>query len=124
MDRRELVRALREERVPDALYDIPGVHDIPVQPDAYYFLRPATGGWVVGLRERSQDRDTSWFRSEDAACRDLRAKLIPPPAPLPPGGEGMEDVLAHSEEIQRQAWHDVERALRERRRESGGDADA
>ncbi|MGY0059937.1 hypothetical protein ACWY4P_25900 [Streptomyces sp. LZ34] len=129
MDRRELVRALREDRVPDALYDIPGVHDIPVQPDAYYFLRPATGGWVVGLRERSQDRDTRWFRSEDAACRDLRAKLTPlPPAggsegAPPSGGRGtVEDVLAHSEEIRRRAWRDFERALREQGRENGGAA--
>ncbi|MFI1334140.1 hypothetical protein ACH4U7_29350 [Streptomyces sp. NPDC020845] len=119
MDRRELVRALREDRVPDALYDIPGVHDIPIQPDAYYFLRQAPDGWVVGLRERSKDRDTHWFGSEDAACRELRAKLTASPPPA--GGERVADVLAHSEEIQRQAWRDFERALREQRREQRPD---
>ncbi|MDT0548072.1 MULTISPECIES: hypothetical protein [Streptomyces] len=114
MDRRELVRTLRADGIPDALYDIPGVHDIPVQPDAYYFLRPAAGGWTVGLRERSRDRDTRWFSSEDAACRELRAKLSASPAPSPAGGEAVEDVLAESEEIRRRAWQDFERALRER----------
>ncbi|MEU1666561.1 hypothetical protein ABZ547_23745 [Streptomyces sparsogenes] len=114
MDRRELVRALRADRVPDALYDIPGVHDIPVQPDAYYFLRPARGGWEVGLRERSRDRDTSWFGTEDAACHELRAKLTALPPPPGGGRERVEDVLAHGEEIRRSAWRDFERALRER----------
>lgn len=114
MDRRELVRALRADGIPDALYDIPGVHDIPVQPDAYYFLRPAAGGWAVGLRERSRDRDTRWFREEDAACRELRAKLTASPPPAGDEGEPAEDVLAESEEIQRRAWRDFERALRER----------
>ncbi|MDX3226884.1 hypothetical protein [Streptomyces sp. ME19-01-6] len=115
MNRRELVRALRADRVPDALYDIPGVHDIPVQPDAYYFLRPATGdGWVVGLRERSRERDMSWFRSEDAACRDLRAKLTALPPPPAGAREQVEDVLGQGAEIRRQAWQDFERALRER----------
>ncbi|GAA2360141.1 hypothetical protein [Streptomyces cuspidosporus] len=120
MDRRELVRALRADRVPDALYDIPGVHDIPVQPDAYYFLRPARGGWEVGLRERSRDRDTSWFGTEDAACRELRAKLTALPPPPGGGRERVEDVLAHGEEIRRSAWRDFERALRERGAQDGG----
>ncbi|MEU7243011.1 hypothetical protein ACI2L4_35905 [Streptomyces sparsogenes] len=122
MDRRELVRALRADRVPDALYDIPGVHDIPVQPDAYYFLRPARDGWEVGLRERSRDRDTSWFGTEDAACRELRAKLTALPPPPGGGRERVEDVLAHGEEIRRSAWRDFERALRERGAQDGGSA--
>lgn len=120
MDRRELVRVLRADRVPDALYDIPGVHDIPVQPDAYYFLRPARGGWEVGLRERSRDRDTRWFGTEDAACRELRAKLTALPPPPGGGRERVEDVLADSEEIRRSAWRDFERALRERGAQDGG----
>ncbi|MEU9793283.1 hypothetical protein AB0E27_22090 [Streptomyces sparsogenes] len=122
MDRRELVRVLRADRVPDALYDIPGVQDIPVQPDAYYFLRPARGGWEVGLRERSRDRDTRWFGTEDAACRELRAKLTALPPPPGGGRERVEDVLAHGEEIRRSAWRDFERALRERGARDGGSA--
>lgn len=48
MDSSEFVETVRRAQVPDALYDIPGVHDIVVQPDAYYFLRPESGSWVVG----------------------------------------------------------------------------
>ncbi|MBL1096150.1 hypothetical protein [Streptomyces coffeae] len=115
MDRWELIRVLHEEQVPDALYDIPGAHDIPVQPDAYYFLRPAPdGGWTTGLRERSVDRDLSRFATEDEACRDLLAKLRARPRPPGGGSASVEELLAEGEEIRRQAWEEVERALRER----------
>ncbi len=116
VDRWELIGVLQEDQVPDALYDIPGVHDIPVQPDAYYFLRPAPeGGWTTGLRERSADRDMNRFATEDEACRDLLAKLRARPRPPDGGGESVEELLAEGEEIRRQAWEEVERALRERR---------
>ncbi|MEU2208348.1 hypothetical protein [Streptomyces hygroscopicus] len=115
MDRAELLRTLRDERVPEALYDLPGVRDIQVQPDAYYFLRPAPdGGWETGLRERSRDRDTSRFATEDEACRDLLAKLRARPRP-PEGRAGtVEEYLARGEELRRRAREEVERALRER----------
>lgn len=114
MDRTELVRVLRAEQVPDALYDIPGVRDIEVQPDAYYFLRPAPdGGWVTGLWERSVDKDVSRFASEDEACRDLLAKLRARPRPPGAGQETVEELLAQNEELRRQAHEEVERALRE-----------
>lgn len=119
MDRWDLVRALRRDRVPDALYDIPGVHDIPLQPDAYLFLRPAPGGWEVGLRERSEDHDVRGFATEDEACRALYADLtsLPPP---PAGGERrVREVLADADEIQREAWRDFEDALRDRERPPG-----
>lgn len=118
MDRRELVQTLEDEQVPGALYDIPGVHDIPVQPDAYYFLRPAPeGGWETGLRERSQDRDISRFATEDEACRDLLAKLRARPRPPDGGTETVEELLAQGEELRRQAHEEVQRALREHRPE-------
>ncbi|MEU4892113.1 hypothetical protein AB0B12_32725 [Streptomyces sp. NPDC044780] len=115
MDRAELARTLRAEQVPDALYDLPGVRDITVQPDAYYFLRPAPGGgWETGLRERSRDRDISRFATEDEACRDLLAKLRARPRPPEGGGETVEEILARGEELRRWAREEVERALRER----------
>ncbi|MEU1805922.1 MULTISPECIES: hypothetical protein [unclassified Streptomyces] len=114
MDRTELVRVLRAEQVPDALYDIPGVRDIEVQPDAYYFLRPAPdGGWVTGLWERSVDRDVSRFASEDEACQDLLTKLRARPRPPGAGQETVEELLAQGEELRRRAREEVERALRE-----------
>ncbi|NJQ02358.1 hypothetical protein [Streptomyces zingiberis] len=114
MDRRELVRTLREERVPDAFYDIPGVHDIPFQSDAYFFLRPAPEGWAVGLRQRSEDQDVRLFPAEDAACRDLLGRLTTLPSPPPDGTSRAEEVLADADEIQRRAREDVERELRRR----------
>ncbi|WP_063734530.1 hypothetical protein [Streptomyces sp. RTd22] len=114
MDRTELVRVLRAEQVPDALYDIPGAADIEVQPDAYYFLRPAPdGGWVTGLWERSVDKDVSRFATEDEACQDLLAKLRARPRPPEAGQETVEELLAQNEELRRQAREEVERALRE-----------
>ncbi|WP_019709434.1 hypothetical protein [Streptomyces xinghaiensis] len=86
MDRRELVRVLREERVPDAFYDIPGVRDIPSPSDAYFFLRPAPDGWAVGLRQRSGDQDVRAFSSEDEACRELLGRLTTLPSPPPEEG--------------------------------------
>ncbi|ASQ95837.1 hypothetical protein [Streptomyces sp. 11-1-2] len=115
MDRTELVTTLRDEQVPDALYDIPGVQDIPVQPDAYYYLRPAAdGGWETGLRERSLDRDISRFATEDEACRDLLEKLRARPRPPEGGGESVDELLAQGEDLRRWAREEVERALRER----------
>ncbi|MET8180282.1 hypothetical protein [Streptomyces sp. NPDC005336] len=100
--------------MPGAPYDIPGVHDIPVQLDVYYFLRPAPeGGWVTGLRERSRDRDISRFATEDEVCRDLLARLRARPRPPGGGTETVEEILAPGEEIRRQAREGVERALRE-----------
>jgi hypothetical protein len=113
MDRNELVETLRRSRVPDALYDIPGVHDISIQPDAYYFLRPEPDGWVVGLRERSQDSLMRWFRTEDEACHFLHERLLELPPSVPGGAERIEEALARGDEIQRKAWEDFERARRD-----------
>lgn len=110
MDRNELVDILRFAQVPDGLYDIPGVHDIVVQPDAYYFLRPESGAWVVGVRERSLDSVAGRFTSEDEACRYLYARLTERPSPAPDAAERLEQVLAHREEIQRSAWEAFHRA--------------
>lgn len=113
MDCRELVNVLRRERVPDALYDIPGVHDITVQPDAYYVLRPEQDHWTVGLRERSRERVLCRFSTEDEACRYLHARLTERPRPAPGAAQRVAEVLADREEIQRDAWEAFHRAPRE-----------
>lgn len=82
MNRSELVEILHRARISETLYDIPGVHDITVQPDAYYFLRPESGAWIVGLREHSRDSLTAHFPTEDEACRYLYDRLIELPAPV------------------------------------------
>lgn len=113
MDSSELVETLRHARVPDGLYDIPGVHDIVVAPDAYYFLRSESGSWVVGVRERSRDSVLGRFTTEDEACHYLYARLTERPLPAPDAAERIEEVLAQREEIQRRAWEAFERAPRE-----------
>ena len=78
---RELVQALEDDQVPSALYDIPVAHDIPVQPDACYFLRPAPmGGWVTGLRERSRVKDMSFVRHGGRSVPGSAGEAAGPPA--------------------------------------------
>ncbi|MGN5378495.1 hypothetical protein ACQ4WX_16705 [Streptomyces lasalocidi] len=82
MDSAELVERLREADVPEAFYDIPGIHDVPIQLDAYYFLCREGDGWTVGLRQRSQDSVMQSFATETEACAYLYETLIqshPPP---------------------------------------------
>lgn len=111
MNREELVQALRRARVPDALYDIPGVRNIRMKPDAYYFLRTEAGGWVVGLSERGRDSVMARFSSEDEACRDLYARLTTTSSSSPPDAKHrVEEVLSRREEIQRRAWDAFGRA--------------
>ncbi|CAM5641696.1 putative protein OS=Streptomyces antimycoticus OX=68175 GN=SANT12839_050190 PE=4 SV=1 [Streptomyces antimycoticus] len=89
------------------------MRDIPVQPGRLLCLRPAPdGGWETGLRERSLDRDTSRFATEDEACRDLLEKLKARPRPPEGGGESVDQLLAQGEELRRWAREEVERALR------------
>jgi hypothetical protein len=114
MDRNELVETLHRARVPDALYDIPGVHDIPIQPDAYYFLRPGPDHWVVGLRERSRDRVMRRFPTEEDACEFLHARLMELPRQVSGDPERIAEVLSHADEIQQEAWRAFGRAVRDR----------
>lgn len=110
MDRAELVEALRRARVPDALYDIPGVHDLAIQPDAWFFLRLEADTWVVGHRERGQDSVLGRFPCEPEACDFLYTTLIrEAPAGAPGGADRVRDVLAHRAEIQQDAWRAFER---------------
>lgn len=116
MNRHELVQSLRDARIPDALYDIPGVHDIPMRPDSYYFLRYEADSWVVGVSDRGEDSVMARFTTEDAACRYLGDRLRELPSTASPdAAERIAEVLAHRDEIQRQAWTAFERALREHR---------
>ncbi|MBQ0985070.1 hypothetical protein KBZ10_11180 [Streptomyces sp. F63] len=124
MDRRELVRALREERVPDAFYDVPGVHDIPFQSDAYFFLRPGPDGWAVGLRQRSRDQDVRAYLSEDEACRDLLGRLTTLPSPPPEGGGRTEAIPDRAEEGRGGAREESGEALRRQGRPDGPPAGA
>ncbi|WP_445524921.1 hypothetical protein [Streptomyces cyslabdanicus] len=106
MDSAELVERLREADVPEAFYDIAGVHDVPVQPDAYYFLRREADAWTVGLRQRSQDSVLRGFGTEAEACEYLYDTLTRMPPPPSGAAEPLEQLLANAEEIQRQAWED------------------
>ena len=106
MDGAELVERLREANVPEAFYDIAGVHDVPVQPDAYYFLRPEADAWAVGLRQRSQDSAVRRFGTEAEACAYLYGKLTRTPPPPSEAAEPLDTLLADTDEIQRQAWVD------------------
>ncbi|MGW7819938.1 hypothetical protein ACWGLF_17740 [Streptomyces puniciscabiei] len=110
MDSAELVERLREAAVPEAFYEIAGVHEVPIQLDAYYFLRREAAAWAVGLRQRSEDSVMRRFGTEAEACAYLYDTLVhlPPPPSGPP--EPLEELLADTEEIQRQAWEDFHRS--------------
>ncbi|MGW2650671.1 hypothetical protein ACWC2T_38755 [Streptomyces sp. NPDC001393] len=110
MDSAELVERLREAAVPEALYEIAGVHDVPIQLDAYYFLRREADAWTVGLRQRSQDSVMRRFGTETEACAYLYDTLTHLPPPSSEAAEPLEELLANPEEIQRQAWEDFNRS--------------
>ncbi|MER5597190.1 hypothetical protein [Streptomyces sp. NPDC002265] len=109
MDRADLVGRLREAGVPDAFYDIPGVHEVSVQPDAFYFLEREADAWAVGLRQRSRDSVMERFATEAQACAYLYDALLRALAPPPGPAESLDELLADPEEIQRQAWADFDR---------------
>ncbi|KPC79519.1 MULTISPECIES: hypothetical protein [Streptomyces] len=110
MNRTELTERLRREGVPDALYDIPGVHGVPVQLDAYYVLRPEGSAWPVLMRQRGQDSVIARFGTEAEACLYLYDTLTDTPPPVPGGAERVNRLLADADEIQRRAEEDFERA--------------
>ncbi|MGW1722707.1 hypothetical protein ACWCQK_07190 [Streptomyces sp. NPDC002306] len=110
MDSAELVGRLREAGVPDAFYDIPGAHDVSVQPaDASYFLRPEADGWTVGVRQRSEDSVIRRFATEAEACAYLYDALIRSLSRPSGPAQSLDDLLADAGEIQRQAWADFHR---------------
>jgi hypothetical protein len=106
MDSAELVERLREAHVPEAFYDIAGVHDVPIQLDAYYFLSREGDAWTVGLRQRSEDNVMRRFGTEAEACEYLYDTLTQLPPPPSGREEPLDRLLANTEEIQRQAWED------------------
>ncbi|MCM2411080.1 hypothetical protein [Streptomyces sp. RKAG290] len=110
MNRAELVDRLHREGTPDALYEIPGVHGVPMQLDASYVLRPEADEWLVVLRQRGQDSVMASFGTEAEACRYLYDTITRVPPPVPGGAERIARLLADSDEIQRQAQEDYDRA--------------
>ncbi|MFE4691480.1 hypothetical protein ACFRH6_15630 [Streptomyces sp. NPDC056749] len=110
MNRTELTERLRREKVPDALYDIPGVHGVPVQLDAYYVLRPEGDAWPVLLRQRGQEEVIARFGTEAEACGYLYDTLTDVPPPVPGAAERIDRLLTDAAEIQRRAEEDFERA--------------
>lgn len=110
MNTAELTERLRREGVPDALYEIPGVHAVPVQLDAYYVLRQEEDAWPVLLRQRGTDEVIARFGTEAEACRYLYDALTDVPPPVPGGPERVDRLLADADEIQRRAEEDFEQA--------------
>ncbi|MFB8025377.1 MULTISPECIES: hypothetical protein [unclassified Streptomyces] len=110
MNRTELTARLRREGVPDALYEIPGVHPVALQLDAYYVLRPEGTTWPVLLRQRGADEVIARFGTEAEACTYLYDTLTDVPPPVPGGPERVDRLLADADEIQRRAEEDFERA--------------
>ncbi|MEV3933307.1 hypothetical protein [Streptomyces sp. NPDC053728] len=110
MNRTELTEHLRREGVPDALYEIPGVHPVALQLDAYYVLRPEGDAWPVLMRQRGQEEVITRFATEAEACRYLYDTLTGAPPPVPGGPERIDRLLADADEIQRRAEEDFERA--------------
>jgi hypothetical protein len=114
MDRRELAVALRAAQVPDTSYAIAGIHDIPVETESYFFLRPDRAGWVVGRSERSVEIDKRRFATEDKACRHLHDLLMT--VAHSDAAQQIDELLARRERMQREAWEAFQRARRQRDR--------
>lgn len=112
MDRAELVGRLREAKVPEAFYEIAGVSGTAARSDAYYFLRPGTDAWVIGLSERSQDRVLRRHAAESDACADFYDTITHAVAPPTGPAESLDALLADSAESRRQAWADFDEAGR------------
>ncbi|MFJ8882707.1 hypothetical protein ACIRJR_04770 [Streptomyces sp. NPDC102402] len=110
MNRTELTERLHREGVPDALYEIPGVHPVSLQLDAYYVLRPEGDAWPVLLRQRGTDEVIARFGTEAEACDYLYDTLTDVPPPVPGGPERVDRLLADADEIQRRAEEDFEQA--------------
>ncbi|MEV6261157.1 hypothetical protein AB0M42_10450 [Streptomyces sp. NPDC051784] len=112
MNRTELTERLRHGQVPDALYEIPGVHPVTLRLDAYYVLRREGESWPVLMRQRGQEEVIARFATEAEACRYLYDALIDTPPPVPGGPERIDRLLADADEIQRRAEEDYEHAPR------------
>ncbi|WP_208106850.1 hypothetical protein [Streptomyces sp. GC420] len=113
MNRRELCEALAAAGVPDALYEIPGFHELSLKPPDFAYLRQEGVDWVVGSFERGLYRPLNRFDSEDAACRFLLAQLTYRGGGPDPGAEDeMRSVLEDRDEIERAAREAFERARR------------
>lgn len=121
MDRYELVEELRAAGVPAARYEIAGLPGGPWFSD-HLFLEERAAGWVVGFQERGRRGELERFPDEDRACRHFHRLLTdpgPPAVPLTPAE--CDEVLHHSEDIQRRAREELARALdAARRRPQGG----
>ncbi|WP_182445115.1 hypothetical protein [Streptacidiphilus sp. PB12-B1b] len=103
MNREQLVDRLRRAGVPEALYEIPGVHEVAIQLDPYYFLRHERDGWLVGLRQRSQDSLMGRFTTEAEACEYLHDTItrLPPPAPGAPSASADSSPTATGSDARR-----------------------
>ncbi|GAA1971535.1 hypothetical protein [Catenulispora subtropica] len=116
MDRFQLCEALRAAGIPDMYYEIPGCSHGPYPADRY-FLEERAGVWVVGVHERGSKKVLARFAHQDGACQWLFDRLTDQgPPPVPPTSEEAAALLYGSEDIQRRAREDFERALGEARR--------
>lgn len=122
MDRFQLCQALRAAGIPEAYYEIPGIPGIPGCPHGpysadRYFLEEHAEAWVVGVNERGRKKVLERFAHEDEACGWLFGRLTDQgPAPVPTTSEEAAALLHGSDDIQRRAREEFERALAESRR--------
>jgi hypothetical protein len=123
MDRFQLGDALRAAGVPDAYYEIPGSPHGPYSADRY-FLEERAGVWVVGVHERGSTKVLERFAGQDEACQWLLDQLTDRgPSPVPATSEEVAALLHGSDDIQRRAREDFQRALARARRRAEADDD-
>jgi hypothetical protein len=114
MDRTELDEALRQAGVPESEYVILGIprRSGPLQ-DAHYVLHEADKGCLVTRYERGVEETIARFPDEDEACRFLYGQLTwRAPEPPPDSAEIIANLMAHRDEIQRQAQDQYDQARR------------
>jgi hypothetical protein len=114
MNRTELRDRLAEAGVPDSLYSIQGVHELPTYLETFYMLGgPAPDRVLVGVYERGRYRNAFESRDDEAACDLLWNELVfEEPEPEVLDEQGTVDAGARSAELVFEVKIALERAAR------------